>query len=119
DWRRGRHPHPAAAIVFRDQRGEKTRFSERRDEFGRIGALAVKRAPVFAGELGAKRANGLADLREVLVGGTKLGLGHRFQTAFTIISRRRDLRTRSACRILVRELTPDPRRTRRSNAQAG
>ena len=39
---------------------------ERRDEFGRIGALAIERAPILAGELGAERANGLADLRELV-----------------------------------------------------
>src|SRR5262249_1869645 len=90
----GRHAQPAAAIVFRDQRGEKARLRERRDEFGRIGALAVERAPIFAGELGAKRTNGLADLREVLVGGTKLGLGHLFPTALTTISPRVGVRRR-------------------------
>src|SRR5262249_19572589 len=89
DRRRRRHAQPAAAIFLRDQRGEKTRLRERRHELGRIGALAVEVAPIFAGKLGAKGANGLADLREVLVRGTTLGLGHRFQTALTIVSRRR------------------------------
>src|SRR5262249_56860532 len=92
--RGGRHAQAAAAIVFRDQRGEKTRLRERRDELGRIGALAVEVAPIFAWKLGAKGANGLADLREVLVRGTTLGLGHRFQTALAIVSRRRGLRRR-------------------------
>ncbi len=95
DRRRGRHAQSAAAVFFRDQRGEKTSLRERRDEFGRIGTLAVERAPVFAGEFGAKRANGLADLREILVRGTALGLGHGFQTALTIVSHRRGCRRTS------------------------
>ena len=53
---------PAAAVFFRDQRGEIAGLGQRRDEFGRIGALAVERAPVFAGELGAQRAHAVADL---------------------------------------------------------
>src|SRR5262249_39193688 len=95
DGRRGRHAQPAAAVFFRDQRGEKASLRERRDEFSRIGALAVERAPVFAGKFGAERADGLADLREILVRGTELGLGHGFQTALTSVSRRRGLRRTS------------------------
>jgi hypothetical protein len=73
DGGRGRHGQTAAAIFFRDQRGQETRVGERRDEFGRIGALAVEAAPIVTGELGAKRANGSADLREFV--GTLADIG--------------------------------------------
>ena len=38
---------------------------KRRDEFVRIGALAIERAPVFAGKIRAQRAHRLADRREL------------------------------------------------------
>ena len=55
---------PAAAVFFRDQRGEKAGLGQRGDEFLRIGALAVERAPVFAGKFRAQRAHRLADVGE-------------------------------------------------------
>src|SRR5262245_16703126 len=73
---RRRHAEAAAAILFRDQRGEEARVRERRDEFARVGALAIEPAPIFARKLGAEGANRFADLREIVVRGTKLGLGH-------------------------------------------
>ena len=56
---------PAAAIFLRDQRGEKAGLGQRRDEFIRIGPLAIELAPIFAGKIGAQRAHGLADRCEV------------------------------------------------------
>ena len=41
-------PEPPYSI--RDQRGQKPGLGQRGDEFGRIGALAVERAPIFTGE---------------------------------------------------------------------
>src|SRR6266498_1461690 len=76
DHCRGGHAQPAAAILFRDQRGEEAGLGERRDELGRIAALAVERAPIFARELGAEGANGLADLCEIIGRGTHFSLGH-------------------------------------------
>ena len=58
----GADAEPAAAVFFRDQRGEIAGLGQRGDEVLRIGALAVERAPVFAGELGAQRAHALADV---------------------------------------------------------
>src|SRR5262249_58445282 len=63
----GAHREPAAAVLLRDQRGQKARLGERRHEFVRIGALAVELAPVFAGKIGAQRAHRLADGGEVVV----------------------------------------------------
>src|SRR5262249_35476189 len=63
-----------------DQRGEETGFREGCDELGRIGALAVERTPILARKLAAQRAHRVADLREILRGGSGLSLGH-FQTA--------------------------------------
>ena len=66
---------PAAAVLFRDERGEIAGLGQRRDEVGRIGALAVERAPVFAGKLGAQRAHAVADVGVVFgVGGCLLML---------------------------------------------
>src|SRR5262249_37794320 len=62
----------------RDQRGEESGLGQRRDELGRIGALAVERAPVFAGELGAERAHRFADLREVVGRLLRFSLDHSF-----------------------------------------
>src|SRR5919198_3210653 len=76
DHCRGGQAQPAAAILFRDQRGEEAGLGERRDELGRIGALTVERAPIFARELGAEGANGLTDLCEIVVRVTNFGLGH-------------------------------------------
>jgi hypothetical protein len=68
----GADAQPAAAKLFGDERGEIAGFSERTHELGRIGALAVERAPVFAGELGAQRAHRLADVGMVVDVGTAL-----------------------------------------------
>ena len=69
----GRHGEPAAAIFFRNQRGEEARVGERPDEFGRIGALTVEAAPILTGELGAERTYGFADLRKIV--GALIGIG--------------------------------------------
>ena len=60
----GIHGEPAAAVLVRDQRGEEARLGERRDELGRITALAVELAPIFAGKLGAERAHRLRGLAQ-------------------------------------------------------
>ena len=65
DHRRGIELEPAAAEFLGDQRGEKARPGQRIDELGRIGALAVLGAPVFARKFGAQRAHGAADFRQV------------------------------------------------------
>ncbi len=56
---------PAAAVFFGDQRGEIAGLGERGDELGRIGALAIERAPVFAGKLGAERAHAGRGCRQI------------------------------------------------------
>ena len=65
---------PAAAKLLRDQRGEIAGRGQRRDEFGRIAALAIKPAPIFARVLGAQRAHAFADVGECVVFGT--GFAH-------------------------------------------
>ena len=60
-----RQRQPAAAVFLRDQRGEEAGLGQRRDELGRIGALAVELAPVFAGKAGAERAHRGPDRREI------------------------------------------------------
>ena len=77
DRGRGAQAEPAAAVFFRDERGEIAGFGQRRDEFGRIGALAVERAPVFAGKLGAQRAHAVADV----------GDGPRWRACVLLIAR--------------------------------
>ena len=47
------------------KRGEKARIGQGRDEFFRIGALAVEPAPIFAGEIRAQHPHRLADWCEV------------------------------------------------------
>ena len=61
----GRHGQSAAAVLLRDQRGEKARFGQRRDELGRIGALAIELPPIFAGEIGAQCPHRFADRGEI------------------------------------------------------
>ena len=61
-----RHGEPAAAVFLGDQRGEKAGLGQRVDELGRIGALAVELAPVFAGKVRAQRAHRLADAGDLL-----------------------------------------------------
>ena len=65
DRRGGIHGQAAAAIFLGDERGEKSGLGQRRDEFLRVSALAVERAPIFAGKIRAERTHGLADRREV------------------------------------------------------
>src|SRR5262249_24382959 len=57
----------AAAIFFGDQRGEITRFRQSRDEFGRVSAVAIQRAPVFSGKLGAQRAYTVPNIGKFLL----------------------------------------------------
>ncbi len=72
--RGGADGEPATAVFFRDQRGEIAGLGQSGNEFGRISALAVERAPVFAGEFGAERAHTLADVGVRI--GVGMGLGH-------------------------------------------
>src|SRR5688500_18175007 len=65
DGRRSGHGEPAAAVLLRDQRGEKTRLGERLNEFGWIDAIAVQSSPILARKAGAQRPHRLADRREV------------------------------------------------------
>ena len=44
---------PAAAVFLGNERREESRLGQRRDEFVGIAAVAVERAPVFAGKVGA------------------------------------------------------------------
>ena len=60
----GADAESAAAILLGNERGEVAGLGERSNEFGRIGALAVERAPVFARKLGAERAHAGADIGE-------------------------------------------------------
>ena len=60
-----RHGQSAAAVFFGDQGGEKAGLGQSGDEFFRIGAFAVELPPVFAGEIRAQRAHGIADRCEV------------------------------------------------------
>jgi len=56
---------PLAAVGFRDECCEKARFRQGCDEIGRIGALAVELAPIFAGKLRTQAPDRRADLRVV------------------------------------------------------
>ena len=76
----GADAKPAAAEFLRDQRGEIAGLRERGDEFGRIGAFAIERAPVVAGELGAQRAHALADI------GVFVGFGAVFGHGATLVA---------------------------------
>jgi hypothetical protein len=62
----GRHREPAAAVFFRDQRRKESGLGQRVDELGRVGALAIELAPVFAREAGAQRAHGSPDAGDLL-----------------------------------------------------
>ena len=107
---------PAAAVFFRDQRGEIAGFGQRGDEFGRIGALAVERAPIFAGKLGAQRAHaGFADVGVVgivarlqLIVGTHTISARPLLIAITSRStnRARKLTTLPSRQISVRMVSP-------------
>ncbi len=63
----GADREPAAAVFLRDEGCEIAGLGQGGDEFFRIGPLAIQRAPVFAGEFGAKRAHALADVGEAVV----------------------------------------------------
>src|SRR5262249_3460761 len=59
-----------AAVLLRNQGGEKARLGEGLDERARVGAFTVERAPIFAREFAAQRPHRLADLCDrVGVGG--------------------------------------------------
>ena len=64
--RRG-HGQPAAAVLFRNKRGEKTGLGQRGDEFFRIGALAIEAAPIFAGKTRAQCPHRFTDRGKVVV----------------------------------------------------
>ena len=59
------HGQAAAAVLFRNESGEKAGFGQRRDELGRIGALAIEPPPIFAGEIGAQCPHRFADRGEI------------------------------------------------------
>src|SRR5262249_5905280 len=63
---------PTTAVFFGNQRGKVTRFRQRGDEFGRITAVAIQRAPVFSGKLGAKRAHTIPNVGKLVVVGGPL-----------------------------------------------
>src|SRR5262245_6113658 len=50
----------ATPVFLGNQRSEIAGFGERGDKFGRIDALTIERAPIFAGELGAQCAHARA-----------------------------------------------------------
>src|SRR6267378_1774112 len=52
----------SAAIFFGDQHREISGLGQCIDERAGIGHLAIERAPVFAGELGAEFGDGVADI---------------------------------------------------------
>ena len=60
-----RHGEAAAAVLFRNKRGEKAGLGQCRDEFFRIRTLAIQPPPVFAWEIRAQRPYRLADRCEV------------------------------------------------------
>src|SRR6185312_11695431 len=90
------------AVFFRDQSGEKSRLGQCRDEFVRIGALAIERAPVFAGEVGTQRPHRFADRREIgAMTGMRLVRGHdciRLKRTILHLSRLRGRSAREARR---------------------
>ena len=62
DRRRGAQAQSRPAIFLGNQDGEKTFLRQTFDEGGRIGALAVERAPVFAGKIAAELGDRVANL---------------------------------------------------------
>src|SRR5262249_37336568 len=60
-------------VLLRDERGQEAGVGERLHEGGRIGAVAVERAPILAGKFFAQCPHRRADLREVL--GVVAGFG--------------------------------------------
>ncbi len=73
DRGRGRQFKAGAAVLLGDQDREIAGFSQRIDEGRGIGHLAVELAPVFAGKLGAKLGDGVADIGKFVLW---LGGGH-------------------------------------------
>jgi hypothetical protein len=71
-----RHGQSAAAVLLRDQRGEKSRFGQCRHERRRIGTFAIELAPIFAGKIGAQGAHRFADRGEIGFA-VRLSLCHR------------------------------------------
>ena len=71
DRRGGRQRQAGAAVLLGDQCGEIAGLGQRVDELGRIGAVAIQLAPVFAGEAGAELGDFGADLG-VRIGGKGL-----------------------------------------------
>ena len=81
---------------------------KRRDEFLRIGALAIERPPIFAGKIGAQRPHRLADRREVGAFGHGLTSARPLLMAMTSRSttRARKLTTSPSRHISVRSVSP-------------
>ena len=59
------HGQSAATVLFRYKSSEKASFGQRRDELGRIGALAIEPPPIFAGKIGAQCPHRFADRGEI------------------------------------------------------
>ena len=93
------HGESAAAVFFRDQRGEKAGLGQSGDEFFRIGALAIERPPIFAGKIRAQRAHRVADRRKVGA------FGHGFTSARPLL-----MATTSRSTTRARKLTTSPSR---------
>src|SRR5262245_23720515 len=53
---------PAASVLLGDESGEVTGLCQCGNELRRIGPLSIKRPPVFAGKLGAERADAVANI---------------------------------------------------------
>ena len=103
----GRERQPAAAVLFRDQRGEEARVCQHFDEFRRIAALPIERAPIFAGKGHAQAAHRFADRRIVVV--MDVGVSHA--TDYSAISARPLLiATTSRSTTRARKLTTVPSR---------
>src|SRR6202034_26829 len=104
----GRHREPATAEFFGYERGKKAGFGQSGDEFFRIGALAIERPPIFAGKIGAQRADRFADRREI--GAFRHGrtAARPLLTAITSRSttRERKLTTSPSRHISVRKVSP-------------
>ena len=102
------HGESAAAVLFGNQRGEKSGFGERRDELVRIGALAIEFAPILAGEICAERADRFADRRKLGAFIHDLTSARPLLTATTSRSttRVRKLTTAPSRHISVRSVSP-------------
>ena len=62
----GRKIESATAVLLRDERREIAGLSERGDKFGRLGAVAIQRAPVFSWKFGAQRAYAGANISKFI-----------------------------------------------------